>query len=191
MGALGGTRIKLLAVVMLAVVVVAMLPPTAGTASSAATGQPVGVIVQARPGALEAAAREVERLGGQVGRQLSVINGFSAQLPAGQVARLSGGSAVASVTRNEPVAMQAATYAPTTDAGSLYTTTLQTGAQAYWKAGWTGKGVDVAVIDTGTASVPGLATAGKLIGPMPPWPAGTPGTAPTSWAWPLTPGSSR
>jgi serine protease AprX len=40
---------------------------------------------------------------------------------------------------------------------------MQTCAQAYWKAGFTGKGVDVAVIDTGTAPVPGLATAGKLI----------------------------
>jgi hypothetical protein len=38
---------------------------------------------------------------------------------------------VVSVTENEPVAMQAAAYAPTSDAGSLYTTTLQTGAQAY------------------------------------------------------------
>ncbi|HJW62291.1 MAG TPA: S8 family serine peptidase, partial [Actinomycetes bacterium] len=36
-------------------------------------------------------------------------------------------------------------------------------AQAYWKAGYTGKGVDVAVIDTGTAPVPGLATTGKLV----------------------------
>jgi serine protease AprX len=163
LGALGGTRIKLLAVAVLAVVMVAMLPPTAGTASSAAGGGSLSVIVQARPGAVVAAARQVERLGGQVGRQLQVINGFTAHLPAGQVDRLSGGTAVASVTRNAPVKMQAAAYAPTTDAGSLYTTTVQTGAQAYWKAGYTGKGVDVAVVDTGTAPVPGLATAGKIV----------------------------
>jgi len=67
------------------------------------------------------------------------------------------------VTRNEPVQMQAAAYTPTTDAGSLYTTTVATGAQAYWKAGYTGKGIDVAVVDTGTAPVPGLATSGKLV----------------------------
>jgi serine protease AprX len=89
----------------------------------------VSVIVQARPGALVAAAREVERFGGRAGRRLQVINGFTAQLPAGQVARLS----------------------------------LATGAQAYWKTGWTGKGVDVAVIDTGTAPVPGLSGAGKIV----------------------------
>jgi serine protease AprX len=56
----------------------------------------------------------------------------------------------------------AAAYAPATDVGSLYNTTLLTGAQAYWKAGFTGKGVDVAVIDSGIAPVPGLDGTDKL-----------------------------
>ena len=163
LGVVGGRRIRLLAVGVLALVVVAMLPPTAGSASSAAGGGSVSVIVQAQPGGLVAAARLVEQVGGQVGRHLEVINGFTALVPAGQVDRLSAGSSVASVTRNEPVQMQAAAYTPTTDAGSLYTTTVATGAQAYWKAGYTGNGIDVAVVDTGTAPVPGLATSGKLV----------------------------
>jgi serine protease AprX len=163
LGAVGGRGIRWVAVAVLAAVVVAMLPPAAGTASSAADGRPVPVIVQAQPGAIVAAARLVEQVGGQVGRHLEVIDGFTALVPAGQVERLSAGSSVASVTRNEPVQMQAAAYTPTTDAGSLYNTTLATGAQAYWKAGYTGKGIDVAVIDTGTAPVPGLATSGKLV----------------------------
>ena len=163
LGAVGGRGARLVAVVLVALVLVALVPPVAGPASSAGEGRPVSVIVQAQPGGLQAAARLVERLGGQVGRRLEVINGFSARVPAGQLARLQGSAAVSSVTEDEPVAMQAAAYAPTTDAGSLYSTTLQTGAQAYWKAGYTGKGVDVAVIDTGTAPVPGLATAGKLV----------------------------
>ena len=160
---LGGRGTRWLAVAVLTAVVVAMLPPVAGLASSPADGRLVSVIVQARPGALVAAARQVEQVGGLVGRQLQVINGFSARVPAGQVSRLQGSPAVSSVTENGPVAMQAAAYAPTTDAGSLYTTTVQTGAQAYWKAGYTGKGIDVAVVDTGTAPVPGLAGTGKLI----------------------------
>ena len=160
---LGGKGTRWLAMAVLAAVVVAMLPPVAGPASSPADGRLMSVIVQARPGALQAATRQVEQVGGQVGRQLQVINGFSARVPAGQVSRLQGSPTVSSVTENGPVAMQAAAYAPTTDAGSLYTTTVQTGAQAYWKAGYTGKGVDVAVVDTGTAPVPGLAGTGKLI----------------------------
>jgi serine protease AprX len=162
LGAVGSRRVRWLAVAVLTAVVVA-LAPAAGTASMAAGGRPVSVIVQARPGAVAAAARQLQALGGQVGRELRVINGFTALVPAGQVDRLQQSPAVSSVTRNESVQMQAAAYAPTTDAGSLYTTTLQTGAQAYWKAGYTGKGIDVAVIDTGTAPVPGLDGAGKLI----------------------------
>jgi serine protease AprX len=41
--------------------------------------------------------------------------------------------------------------------------TAQTGATAWWNAGYTGAGVDVAVIDTGVSPVEGLATPGKII----------------------------
>ena len=162
LGALGGRRGRLLVVAVVAAVLAALLPPAAGTATSAGDGRR-SVIVQAAPGAVTPAARLVTQVGGQVGRPLEVINGFTALVPAGQVDRLERSPAVSSVTGNEPVQMQAAAYAPTTDAGSLYNTTLATGAQAYWKAGYTGKGIDVAVVDTGTAPVPGLAGAGKVV----------------------------
>ena len=73
----------------------------------------------------------MERFGGRVGRRLGVIDGFSARLSGRSGRPAVRPVSVASVTENEPVAMQAAAYAPTSDAGSLYTTTLQTGAQAY------------------------------------------------------------
>jgi serine protease AprX len=57
----------------------------------------------------------------------------------------------------------ASTYSPVLDVNSMYNTTLYSGAQAYWKAGYTGKGVDVAVIDSGVAPVPGLDVSGKVI----------------------------
>jgi serine protease AprX len=158
----GARTIRLLAVAVLAALLVAMLPAVVGTASPA-DGRTVGVIVRAEPGELVAAARQVERLGGRVGRQLRVINGFSAVVPSPAMGQLAASPGVRSVTENTSVQMQAVAYAPTTDAGSLYNTTLATGAQAYWKAGYTGKGIDVAVIDTGTAPVPGLAGAGKLV----------------------------
>jgi serine protease AprX len=157
-----GPPVRLLALAVLTALLVAMLPSVT-PAGSAPDGRLLSVIVRARPGALAAAARQVERFGGQVGRQLGIINGFTARLPASQVGQLTQSPTVNSVTEDEPVAMQAAAYTPTTDAGSLYTTTLQTGAQAYWQAGYTGKGIDVAVIDTGTAPVPGLAGAGKVV----------------------------
>ena len=41
--------------------------------------------------------------------------------------------------------------------------TESTGARAYWKAGFTGKGVDIAIIDSGVAPVNGLSAPGKVI----------------------------
>jgi serine protease AprX len=42
-------------------------------------------------------------------------------------------------------------------------TTASTGATAWWNAGYTGAGVDIAVIDTGVSPVEGLDGAGKII----------------------------
>ena len=53
----------------------------------------------------------------------------------------------------------AATYNPATDVNSMKALTQYTGATAWWNAGYTGAGVDVAVIDTGVSPVDGTATA--------------------------------
>jgi serine protease AprX len=57
----------------------------------------------------------------------------------------------------------ATSYNPAVDVNSMYNTTLYTGAQNWWNAGYTGKGVDVALIDTGVAPVPGLNGTGKVV----------------------------
>ena len=44
-------------------------------------------------------------------------------------------------------------YDPVSDFGSLFDITQTIGAQSSWRAGYTGKGVDVALIDTGVAPV--------------------------------------
>ena len=54
-------------------------------------------------------------------------------------------------------------YSPATDPYSMYNLTAQEGATAWWNAGYTGKGVDVAVIDTGVSPVAGLNLTGKLV----------------------------
>ena len=55
------------------------------------------------------------------------------------------------------------TYDPATDPYSMASTTAMIGAPAWWNAGYTGAGVDVAMIDTGVSPVEGLATQGKII----------------------------
>jgi serine protease AprX len=54
-------------------------------------------------------------------------------------------------------------YDPTGDMNSMANTTLYSGAAAWWNAGYTGAGVDVALIDTGVTPVPGLDAPGKVI----------------------------
>ena len=49
------------------------------------------------------------------------------------------------------------------DSGSPSSVTQIVGAQGAWAQGWTGAGVDVAVIDTGVAPVPGLDAPGKVV----------------------------
>jgi serine protease AprX len=60
--------------------------------------------------------------------------------------------------------------------GSLYTIANEvTGASAMWDAGYTGAGVDVAVIDSGTVPVDGFTAPGKLVyGPDLSFEVGTP-----------------
>jgi len=59
--------------------------------------------------------------------------------------------------------VRAATYDPGTDVNSMASTTAYTGAQAWWTAGYTGQGVDVAIIDSGVNPVQGLSAPGKVV----------------------------
>jgi serine protease AprX len=54
-------------------------------------------------------------------------------------------------------------YDPAGDSYSMQNITAADGAQSWWNSGFTGKGVDVAVIDTGIAPVAGLNASGKVI----------------------------
>jgi serine protease AprX len=54
-------------------------------------------------------------------------------------------------------------YDPTSDPYSMQNITTGDGVQAWSSAGYTGKGVDVAVIDTGVSPVAGLNSPGKVI----------------------------
>jgi serine protease AprX len=51
------------------------------------------------------------------------------------------------------------------DTGSLDAVTTIVGAKASWRAGYTGQGIDVALIDTGVTPVPGLSSGNVLNGP--------------------------
>ena len=71
--------------------------------------------------------------------------------------------AIILVSALAPAAALASGYDPATDMNSMYNTTAYSGATAWWNAGYTGAGVDVALIDTGVSPVEGLATPGKIV----------------------------
>ena len=54
-------------------------------------------------------------------------------------------------------------YDPASDPYSMQNITAGDGAQAWWNAGYTGQGVDVALIDTGVAQVPALSGDDKIV----------------------------
>jgi serine protease AprX len=134
--------------------------------TNGAHGKRASVIVRVSPGSESKARLAVARLGGTTGRRLAIIDGFVAEVPASGLGTLRGLPYVRSVTANAAVRSLAADYSgvnPETDMGSMVAITKITGAQSYWKAGYTGKGIDVAVIDTGVAPVDGLTAPGKVV----------------------------
>ncbi|MFL5738352.1 MAG: S8 family serine peptidase [Actinomycetota bacterium] len=151
------------------VVILASLLTVAGLAatspSAGATSRRVRVIVRTTPGGGSAAKRSLAAAGGTFRLRLRILHGFSATLPSANLGTFEGSPGVASVTVDGRLAPESVgTYDPSTDGNSMYSLTRKiTGASEFWNHGYTGKGVDVALIDTGVAPVNGLTAPGKVI----------------------------
>jgi serine protease AprX len=151
---------SLLAVVALVAAMAISLQP-----ARAAAGQPgsVRVIVRAEEGAartLEAALRSV---GGTLERRIPLIAGAIADVPVQALDALARRDGIASVTIDRPVRLLSQGWRAGTDDGSLLSVTKVSGARDLWRAGYTGEGIDVALIDSGVAPVPGLDGPGTIV----------------------------
>jgi subtilisin family serine protease len=152
----GGT----LAVAALAVLVLAItagiVPREAGLRPGAV--ESVGVIVQKRSAGDLAPERAVRRLGGRVTNALPIVVGFAATVPATVVGELARVPGVRAVTPDSRVRVQGA--ASESNIRSVYPKVVK--ADAAWERGVTGRGVTVAVVDTGVATnLPDLS--GRLV----------------------------
>jgi serine protease AprX len=160
-GSFGLQRGRALVVAAVAALVVATGMGAVARDASAQPGslRPLRVIVQKHSAADPAPEAAVRRLGGQVTRALPIVAGFAATVPAavvGELARLPG---VRAVTPDGRVRVQAAAPGSST-IRSVYPKVVR--ADAAWRRGVTGRGVTVAVLDTGVApTVPDLA--GRLV----------------------------
>lgn len=157
--------------VLIAVAVTAGLSTVASAAPQAAqptasTQATVAVVVMAAPGREAAVERAAVKLGAKVTRHLGIIHGFSARMTPAARVRLRAVPGVVSVSADSKVRPQSIVsslgYDPAS-LGSSSSVARVVGAQSAWASGITGKGVDVAVIDTGVARVPGLSVAGKVL----------------------------
>ena len=125
---------------------------SAAPAAAEATERLVSVIVQGvSPEAVDSAVTSV---GGRVTMPLPIVNGVSADVPASSEATLRSMPGVLNVTDNEKIAFQ----------GGADGQRVQKVVNAHklWEGGTTGKGVTVAILDTGIhAAHPDLA--GRVI----------------------------
>jgi hypothetical protein len=134
--------------------------------SSAADGPMVQVIVREAPGTGQAAEGLVRDAGGTVTRTLPIIDGFAAVIPSGSVDELRGSDAVVSVTPDARLELSHAVdgFDASVDPGSMFTIAQSvTRAGEFWNDGFTGQGVDVAMVDSGVVPVDGLTVPGKVI----------------------------
>jgi subtilisin family serine protease len=157
---------KTFAVFALGLVLLALLAsglPAATERTSTGVRAAVSLIVRRAPGSGDAADEQVRQLGGQVDRQLGIVDSFSATVPAEAVPVLQRSAAVLSAAPNARVHLLGRAYSQAKDFASLYNTTKVTGIRNWWQEGYTGKGVTIALVDTGITPVNGLRTAGKVI----------------------------
>ena len=111
-----------------------------------------------------AALRAVHSAGGRVTRSLGLIDAHAAVLPSSQVAELAAHPAVAWLVPDRQVTLAHSTTAPL-ELGptSLFHLAETVQAKHVWGQGFSGAGVDVAVIDSGVVPVNGLTAPGKVV----------------------------
>jgi serine protease AprX len=104
------------------------------------------------------AAVAVARLGGEITRDLPIVNGFAATVPAQAIAPLAATPGVRAISLDRQMHVQASTTAGTSTK-SVYRKSVR--ADDLNNAGYTGRGIAVALIDTGVTGVPDVA--GRLV----------------------------
>jgi len=140
-----------------------------GAAPAQAATPLVPVLIRHDPAAAEAAERAVVRAGGAVERRLRAVDSLAADVPAGALAALAATPGVLGVAPDRQVRLAADTWRADKDTGSLYNITKYAGVHDVWSKAdkssrkVTGKGIGVALIDSGIAPVKGLADTGKVV----------------------------
>jgi serine protease AprX len=157
-----GKRIRIVAALLAALITAAVF-----VGMSAASRSMTSMVIAARPGDATAAVHSVEALGGKVGARISVIHGFLAKVPSDRISAVRSAKGVLSAAADVRYTLSSTSTAGGASVGaSLALAKQEIGANVLAKSGITGKGVDIAMIDSGVVPVPGLSAADKVyVGP--------------------------
>jgi serine protease AprX len=129
----------------------------------AASASTVRVVVEAHEGRLAAATSAATALGGTVVATQNSLGTLVADVPSAAVARLRTSPAVLTVTEDSRLQLQSTGIGPTGTAGDMTNVAKLTGATTFWRNGFSGQGIDVALLDSGVLPVEGMMTANKLV----------------------------
>jgi serine protease AprX len=144
----GVTTRKLQQAMAFMVALMMLLSTGAFTAAPAMDlGKKVSIILSKLNPADTRPEKTVERLGGEVGQPIGIVDGFEAKVPEGAVPTLAASPGVRGLTYNSRVRVEGAYGEDSGVASAVYAETSR--ATRAWRDGYTGKGITVAVIDTG------------------------------------------
>ena len=160
----GVTALGALTVMLGAAAAPAAPAPASERTVAGSPGAPSRFIVRLTAGADTAVVRAaVEALGGRLVAVQPALGTAVVQVHPSVAQGLAALPEVRAVSPDREVQTLALGFDPNGQAGSLTNITKVTGAQDMWRAGVTGAGVDIAVIDSGVAPVPALKDSTKVV----------------------------
>jgi serine protease AprX len=146
---------------------------TAGTAAAAVStpvqtvvptyGPGVSYVVRAHTFGLPGLLLDLRSRGIAAASTVPIIDAAVVRVSAATAATLATDPEVAEITADAPVQLESAGYDAAADANSAYNAANLVGAHDAWTRGYTGKGIDVALIDSGVTPVTGLGTPGQVV----------------------------
>jgi serine protease AprX len=166
---LGAAAAALVALPAIATSVLSAAPAQAVPAFNRAATPLLPVVIRHVAGGRASAEAAVTRAGGVVERRLTALDELTARVPASRVQSVATAHGVVAVTPDGSVRLAGKHWLADKDSNSLYSITKAAGVQEVWgrsdAAGQkiTGKGIGVALIDSGIAPVPGLDASGKVV----------------------------
>ncbi len=168
-------------------IVLSLIVAPAAAASPPAASEIISVIVLEDAGSNGAVQALVETLGGTITHEFGIFDGFAARIPANELVTVRLHPDVTAVTPDYPVTLASlagdsgyltgeasaelktvdsgwSSEAPPVGDGTMYEVTNEiTMATWMWDQGYTGAGIDVAIIDSGVAPVYGLMNPAKVV----------------------------